>query len=630
MENIGNNIKEILQYSKNYKIKSNIIVLPDCIDLQEEHKTIDNTTKYKIYHIHNITCNKNNIEDKINDSLSNIKNNKNNNNYDSTKNILITNFTITNKSKDQNNNYLKFLNNQNFYDNDNDQNNDINEHNNSNDIIDTNIIKDSSLILSKKSNFKYFYSKFKNNNKKPTGNYIQQYCVLLKEILNNLEIKWDWANKTFLSNLSHQLKTPLTGILTGIQILESRLINEYDKNIIEYLFKSCLELSTYISDISEYYFISQNDIKIEIDTFNLNDIFYQIYDIFDLQFKSNRTLFIKNMNNINKIEQDKDKLFKIFYNLISNSLKFTVDGCIFINLKISSDSSKFYFQIFDTGRKIENDDKENIFKPFYQSNNQWETTQEGMGLGLSICQKLINCLNGNIYIAECDNQYLFDYISNHNNEIKNNYKFINCIEFWLPINNNTLFSSYTSYNSNLSETYSDNSNSLIISREDISNNLFVNSKIIKKKKKRKLPELPKHICNHKNNSNNKIINKKINKSLLLIEDHKINSKLIKLMINNFNPNINIEILNNPIESISRIMNNHYDYILLDLKMPVYSGFDILEDLKKNNFFNTKTNTKIIIITALICQTVNDLKSKYPTIDILFKPIEFKELSKLLK
>ena len=87
---------------------------------------------------------------------------------------------------------------------------------------------------------------------------------------------------------------------------------------------------------------------------------------------------------------------------------------------------------------IEEWDKENIFKPFYQSNNQWETTQEGMGLGLSICQKLINCLNGNIYIAECDNQYLFDYISNHNNEIKNNYKFINCIEFWLPINNNTL------------------------------------------------------------------------------------------------------------------------------------------------------------------------------------------------
>ena len=455
----------------------------------------------------------------------------------------------------------------------------------------------------------------------------------MKEILNNLEIKWDWANKTFLSNLSHQLKTPLTGILTGIQILESRLINDYDKNIIQYLFKSCLELSTYISDISEYYFISQNDIKIEIDTFNLNDIFHQIYDIFDLQFKSNKTLFVKNIHQIHKIEQDKDKLFKIFYNLISNSLKFTVNGCIFINLKVSSDLSKFYFQIFDTGRKIEDEEKDNIFKPFYQSSNQWETTQEGMGLGLSICQKLINCLNGNIYITKCDNQYLFDYISNHNNEIKSNYKFVNCIEFWLPIQNNTLFNSCVSSNSNSSESYSDNSNSLIISREDDPNNLFRNSRLLKKKKKRKLPTLPKHIINLNSNDMNNVKNNKNNKntykSLLLIEDHKINSKLIKLMIHNLNPSINIEIINNPVESISKIINNNYHYILLDLKMPVYSGFDILEDLKKNNFFSTHTNTKIIIITALICQTVNNLKSKYPRIDILFKPIEFKELSKLL-
>ena len=70
----------------------------------------------------------------------------------------------------------------------------------------------------------------------------------------------------------------------------------------------------------------------------------------------------------------------------------------------------------DTGIKIPENEKTKIFQPFYQVNEQWMTTQEGLGLGLTICKEIINLMEGDIYIGTPNQE-----------EFKTN------IEFFLPL-----------------------------------------------------------------------------------------------------------------------------------------------------------------------------------------------------
>ena len=91
----------------------------------------------------------------------------------------------------------------------------------------------------------------------------------------------------------------------------------------------------------------------------------------------------------------------------------------------------------------------------------------------------------------------------------------------------------------------------------------------------------------------------------------------------------IDIENNSENAYDDIINGNYNYILLDLRMPKESGFDILERLKKNNYFERANKAKIIVITTLLSSDVEDLKEKYPTTDIIYKPIDVKQLAQKL-
>lgn len=647
-------IEEILTHTKNYNIDNCLIIIPD--KLINDDGSIDkiiNNKNYKIYHINNVT--NHNFNDKLVELK--IKNDK-------LKNLLITNFIMDDlsfdnkKNKSENEKILKYLN--------------------------------------KKT-------------KKNTNLFLNHYCEILKRILNNLEYKWDWHNKSFLSDLSHQLKTPLTGLLTGIQIL-SKDKTVKNEHVIEYLFKSCLELSTHINNITDYYFINQNDIELNYDIVHVEELLIKVAEIYKSQIKecNNKYYFLIDSNS--KIfMQDKDKIFKVLYNLINNSLKFTFNGYVLINVFTSDDGKKFYFQIYDTGKKVEEEDKEILFDPFYKIDQRKEKIfKEGIGLGLSICRKIINAMRGNIYFANCDNIPIKKFLRN----IKSRHKFVNCVEFWFPIND------YKTDKDSSSPSISDESedgdkkkkiDKKLDVKPDIKineldkvdeiniidlnkNNMDNETSIKKKRKKRKLPPLPTSTSGRRNVKENKDDNKtiksidsimsfelenlnysdsdtsdsidlsdmlndnvtiydglaklksakvkgknikkiNINKKIkiLIVEDNKINSSLIKLMINSMiSDEIQIDIQNLAREAYKNITDNNYDYILLDLRMPEVSGFDILKKLNDNDYFKKKNVAKIIVVTALFSKLVEDLKKTYPLIDILYKPIDINKLAELIK
>ena len=102
------------------------------------------------------------------------------------------------------------------------------------------------------------------------------------------------------------------------------------------------------------------------------------------------------------------------------------------------------------------------------------------------------------------------------------------------------------------------------------------------------------------------------------------------MLKNIIPNeVEITQLYNSETAFDNIISNNFDLILLDLKMPVVSGFDILKKLKNINYFNNNPSIKIVIITALLHHDIDDLINNYKSINIIYKPLKINKLKEII-
>ncbi len=115
-------------------------------------------------------------------------------------------------------------------------------------------------------------------------------------------------------------------------------------------------------------------------------------------------------------------------------------------------------------------------------------------------------------------------------------------------------------------------------------------------------------------------------NILIIDDNVTNTNILKCLIETLG-NYTVSMLSNPLLATNEILTAKYKIILLDLKMPKKSGFDILDELNEYNFFvdGKYAQCSIIIITALISTDTKQRLRLYPNINILYKPLDPNEL-----
>jgi CheY-like chemotaxis protein len=504
------------------------------------------------------------------------------------------------------------------------------------------------------------------------------YCKSLQNILDEYKYKWGWFNKNFLSNISHQLKTPLSGIFNGTQVLSSRIKNEDDKLILDCLFKSCFELSTYLSHIIDYYVFTQNKAEIELSLFTLSDIIASINKLFEEQFDTNNTKFkfkFVNCSLSSNIYSDKHKIIKVISNLMSNSLKFTFNGTILLVIQYRDLQGDYIFRLFDTGDGIPKDDREHIFDPFYQVQNNWITHQDGLGLGLTISKKITECLGGGIKLETVDkfsgliDDLTVDYHNKSSVELDNSYTTV--FEFWVPNNSasskpiairNTHHNKYLSsslqssqlspnnipVNSPQLQSLSPQTNSVDVRTYTLNTPMDIRpyTPDISGPICRNPPSSPITILGSNTAANSdksrtyrcKLKNRKrggkdimppdILPNILIIDDNTNNVLILKHLIKSLGK-YSVNTISNSLIATYEILNGSYDIIFLDLKMPKKSGFDILEDLNKAGYFKSNPDTNIIIITALIPADIKAKLSIYPNIEVLYKPVESDTLANVI-
>ncbi|RVT73157.1 response regulator [Flavobacterium sufflavum] len=211
------------------------------------------------------------------------------------------------------------------------------------------------------------------------------------------------ARDQFLSNMSHEIRTPLNGILgfTDLLLKDSSLDPERTKQL-EYIKMSGDILRVIINDILDLAKIESGQFTLSNKPFNLVQLTRLVHDTFLIKIEEQEIDF--------KIDIDKKvplvlngdsvRISQIFFNLISNSVKFTpAKGKIRLKIKFQEEEDEFYIIkiiVKDSGIGIPPDKLKGIFNPFVQVSNDTSRKYGGTGLGLTIIKKIVNIMNGEI------------------------------------------------------------------------------------------------------------------------------------------------------------------------------------------------------------------------------------------
>lgn len=211
------------------------------------------------------------------------------------------------------------------------------------------------------------------------------------------------AKEQFLANISHEIRTPINGIV-GMAALLTQNPGDAEQSLYLSAIQSASEnLKVIISDILDLASIESGKLKFEKITFNLSETFYSLKSTFDHQAREKRiTLQFDLEPEANQlVVGDPVRLNQILINLISNALKFTHRGSIDVKCNVFKRHKKtvyLRFEVTDTGIGIPQEKLLTIFESFSQADASVTRKYGGTGLGLTIVKQLVELQGGQISV----------------------------------------------------------------------------------------------------------------------------------------------------------------------------------------------------------------------------------------
>lgn len=225
---------------------------------------------------------------------------------------------------------------------------------------------------------------------------IKELTISFNKMIAKLENAFA-SQKRFNSSVAHELKTPLAVIKTNIDVLKSsncKSLEEYDKTL-AVVEKSILKMNLIIETLLDI--IRQENAPLN-EIVSIDEILEDIVD--DLSIianKKNIKLKLNSYNIKNKIKGNEIMLYRAFYNVIENSIKYNkINGSI--DILCYQDLNTIEVKVIDTGSGIKEEDYDEIFKPFYRCEGIDSYSKNGVGLGLSLTQSVIKLHGGEINV----------------------------------------------------------------------------------------------------------------------------------------------------------------------------------------------------------------------------------------
>lgn len=210
----------------------------------------------------------------------------------------------------------------------------------------------------------------------------------------------DEMKSRFLSNMSHEFRTPLNSIRALSKLLLDRidgdLTGEQEKQV-KFILKSTETLSELVDDLLDLAKIEAGKIEVHPVRFNINDLFSALRGMLRPLLVSTRvSLVFDDLDGAGIMYSDEAKISQILRNFISNAIKFTEQGEVRVAATLIENERAVRFSVKDTGIGIAPENQEIIFEEFGQVKNHLQHKVKGTGLGLPLCRKLASLLNGRV------------------------------------------------------------------------------------------------------------------------------------------------------------------------------------------------------------------------------------------
>ncbi len=205
----------------------------------------------------------------------------------------------------------------------------------------------------------------------------------------------------FLSNMSHEFRTPLNSIISLARILQERmdgdLSTEQEKQV-RYIQRSAQELYDLVNDLLDLAKVEAGKVTVKPKEFVIQELFGTLRGMLrPLLLDTSLELIFEDCSDLPVMHTDDGKVSQILRNFISNALKFTPSGEVRVSASMGA-SGTIIFSVRDTGIGIAPQDQEFIFKEFTQIESAIQDRVKGTGLGLPLCRNLAELLGGSVSV----------------------------------------------------------------------------------------------------------------------------------------------------------------------------------------------------------------------------------------
>ncbi len=518
-----------------------------------------------------------------------------------------------------------------------------------------------------------------------------QKLEIAKQKAELLAKKADEANKAkgnFLANMSHEIRTPLNGIVGFASLLEETELSDEQASFVNHIASSAKSLMAIINDVLDLSKIEDDKVLLNEDFEQIIPLCEEVLDLIGPVKKNHEVELIFNLKNAPPAEMEIDafRFRQIITNLLGNAAKFTTEGRIELQLSfqdfnpddctISMDVS-----VIDTGIGIKSDVIQRLLDPFVQADSSTSKKYGGTGLGLTISERLIRMMGGQLQIeSEVGKGSVFSFslrkkvkkypiptlksksdlailLMDESSCLRHNENLLRLFYHRLEVvftkedlmrvsENETSFILYCdetcimsvlNQEEEIPEYIQTKDVEIVVLRDSLS--AYFTKELKEKLNCNKLLWINKPMTytklNHLlgNNQQDAMLlqgmeeNETNDFSILVVEDVEINRLLVRRILEKNWANITIYEAVDGREAIHEALDKKPDLILMDIQMPEVNGFEAFEEIHR------LVGDNMMPVVALTASATNDIRDKAMGLgmkDVLLKPLTIGTLKAVIQ